>query len=59
MGSFFKVIPPGMEFHHIEPHDGDMDTETEANEDGKAPDPPIWTEVAPILCILGYQYNKI
>ncbi|XP_047947544.1 probable sucrose-phosphate synthase 1 [Salvia hispanica] len=39
------VIPPGMEFHHIEPHDGDMDTETEANEDGKAPDPPIWTEI--------------
>ncbi|XP_042055373.1 probable sucrose-phosphate synthase 1 [Salvia splendens] len=39
------VIPPGMEFHHIEPHDGDMDTETEGNEDGKAPDPPIWTEI--------------
>lgn len=47
-----------MEFHHIEPHDGDMDTETEANEDGKAPDPPIWTEVAPILCILSQQYYK-
>ncbi|XP_057769084.1 probable sucrose-phosphate synthase 1 isoform X1 [Salvia miltiorrhiza] len=39
------VIPPGMEFHHIEPHDGDLDTETEANEDGKSPDPPIWTEI--------------
>lgn len=39
-----KVIPPGMEFHHIIPHDGDMDAETEANEDGKSP--PIWTEVA-------------
>ncbi|KAL2243638.1 probable sucrose-phosphate synthase 1 [Sesamum indicum] len=39
------VIPPGMEFHHIIPHDGDMDGETEANEDGKSPDPPIWTEI--------------
>ncbi|KAL8488407.1 hypothetical protein ACS0TY_024615 [Phlomoides rotata] len=39
------VIPPGMEFHHIIPHDGDMDTETEANEDGKSPDLPIWAEV--------------
>ncbi|KAL0333988.1 UNVERIFIED_CONTAM: putative sucrose-phosphate synthase 1 [Sesamum angustifolium] len=36
------VIPPGMEFHHIIPHDGDMDGETEANEDGKSSDPPIW-----------------
>ncbi|PIN05928.1 Glycosyltransferase [Handroanthus impetiginosus] len=39
------VIPPGMEFHHIIPHDGDMDAEAEANEDGKSPDPPIWAEV--------------
>ncbi|KAI5681934.1 hypothetical protein M9H77_03162 [Catharanthus roseus] len=39
------VIPPGMEFHHIVPHDGDMDGETEGNEDGKSPDPPIWTEI--------------
>ncbi|KAI3472364.1 hypothetical protein Pfo_031237 [Paulownia fortunei] len=39
------VIPPGMEFHHIIPHDGDMDTEAEATEDGKSPDPPIWAEI--------------
>ncbi|EYU18237.1 hypothetical protein ABFS82_10G112000 [Erythranthe guttata] len=39
------VIPPGMEFHHIIPHEGDMDAETEANEDGKSPDPTIWTEI--------------
>ncbi|KAK6155533.1 hypothetical protein DH2020_009781 [Rehmannia glutinosa] len=39
------VIPPGMEFHHIIPHDGDMDAETEASEDGKSPDPPIWAEI--------------
>ncbi|KAL0403829.1 UNVERIFIED_CONTAM: putative sucrose-phosphate synthase 1 [Sesamum radiatum] len=34
-----------MEFHHIIPHDGDVDTETEANEDGKSPDHPIWAEI--------------
>ncbi|KAL1554832.1 putative protein serine/threonine kinase, variant 2 [Salvia divinorum] len=39
------VIPPGMEFHHIIPHDGDMDAELEPDEDGKSPDPPIWTEI--------------
>nr|AAL34531.1 sucrose-phosphate synthase [Ipomoea batatas] len=39
------VIPPGMEFHHIVPHEGDMDFETEGSEDGKAPDPHIWTEI--------------
>ncbi|CAA0806465.1 Sucrose-phosphate synthase 1 [Striga hermonthica] len=39
------VIPPGMEFHHIIPHEGDMDAETEGNEDGKSPDPPIWAEI--------------
>ncbi|GAB4832794.1 putative protein serine/threonine kinase [Ancistrocladus abbreviatus] len=40
------IIPPGMEFHHIVPHDGDMDGETEANADHPAsPDPPIWAEV--------------
>ncbi|XP_075106289.1 putative sucrose-phosphate synthase 1 isoform X2 [Nicotiana tabacum] len=40
------VIPPGMEFHHIVPHEGDMDGETEGNEHnvGNA-DPPIWLEV--------------
>lgn len=41
-----QVIPPGMEFHHIVPHDGDIDGETEENEDHQAsPDPPIWAEV--------------
>ncbi|KAL3535914.1 hypothetical protein ACH5RR_004375 [Cinchona calisaya] len=40
------VIPPGMEFHHIAPHDGDMVGETEGNEDGKSLlDPPIWAEI--------------
>lgn len=46
MFSFLQIIPPGMEFHHIVPQDGDMDGETEGNEDNPAsPDPPIWSEV--------------
>lgn len=41
-----QVIPPGMEFHHIVPHDGDMDGDLERNEDHSASsDPPIWSEV--------------
>ncbi|XAR66858.1 Sucrose-phosphate synthase [Bertholletia excelsa] len=40
------VIPPGMEFHHIVPHEGDMDGETEGSEDQPtSPDPPIWFEI--------------
>nr|QPB75009.1 sucrose-phosphate synthase 1 [Rubus x loganobaccus] len=41
------VIPPGMEFHHIVPQDGDMDGETEANEDHHPTpaDPPIWADI--------------
>ncbi|KAG6740316.1 hypothetical protein POTOM_055762 [Populus tomentosa] len=40
------VIPPGMEFHHITPHDGDSDGEEEKNKDHPAsPDPPIWSEI--------------
>ncbi|KAJ0989509.1 hypothetical protein J5N97_007865 [Dioscorea zingiberensis] len=40
------IIPPGMEFHHIAPHDGDTDGEVEGNEDNAAsPDPPIWSEI--------------
>ncbi|KAI7754709.1 hypothetical protein M8C21_009469, partial [Ambrosia artemisiifolia] len=40
------VIPPGMEFNHIIPHDGDMDGETEGTEDRQAsPNPPIWAEI--------------
>lgn len=35
-----------MEFHHIVPHDADMDGEMERSEDGPgSPDPPIWSEV--------------
>ncbi|KAI7751649.1 hypothetical protein M8C21_026209 [Ambrosia artemisiifolia] len=44
------VIPPGMEFNHIIPHDGDMDGETEGTEDRQAsPDPPIWAEVHTLI----------
>ncbi|KAM3221305.1 hypothetical protein P3L10_020573 [Capsicum annuum] len=32
-----------MEFHHIVPHEGEMDGK-EGSEDGKTPDPPIWTK---------------
>ncbi|XP_059460480.1 probable sucrose-phosphate synthase 1 [Corylus avellana] len=40
------VIPPGMEFHHIVPHDGDTDGDVERNDDDPAsPDPPIWSEI--------------
>ncbi|THG23870.1 hypothetical protein TEA_000887 [Camellia sinensis var. sinensis] len=43
---FVQVMPPGMEFHHIVPHDGDAEGETEANEDQPAsPEPPIWPEI--------------
>lgn len=40
------VIPPGMEFHHIIPHDGDADGEGERHDDSStSPDPPIWSEI--------------
>lgn len=40
------IIPPGMEFHHIEPHDGDIDGICEGNEYKPASaDPPIWAEI--------------
>ncbi|CAO2841139.1 unnamed protein product [Amaranthus hypochondriacus] len=40
------IIPPGMEFHHIVPHEGDMDGEIEENEEHPtSPDPPIWAEI--------------
>ncbi|KAL3585453.1 hypothetical protein D5086_012320 [Populus alba] len=39
------IIPPGMEFHHIIPQDGDMDGEMEVNDDHPTPDPPIWAEI--------------
>ncbi|KAF9662113.1 hypothetical protein SADUNF_Sadunf18G0019500 [Salix dunnii] len=40
------VIPPGMEFHHITPHDGDSDGEEEKNKDHPAsPNQPIWSEI--------------
>ena len=49
--SSLQVIPPGMEFHHIVPLDGDMDGETDTSEDHHPTpaDPPIWTEVLFIL----------
>ena len=35
-----------MEFHHIVPHEADMDGEIEENEEHPtSPDPPIWAEV--------------
>ncbi|KAL1189130.1 Sucrose-phosphate synthase 1 [Cardamine amara subsp. amara] len=38
-------IPPGMEFNHIVPHDGDID-DTDGNEEHPtSPDPPIWAEI--------------
>eukprot|EP00262_Sarcandra_glabra_P008117 TRINITY_DN2133_c0_g1_i1.p1 TRINITY_DN2133_c0_g1~~TRINITY_DN2133_c0_g1_i1.p1 ORF type:complete len:1060 (+),score=199.25 TRINITY_DN2133_c0_g1_i1:75-3254(+) len=40
------IIPPGMEFNNIIEHDGDVDGDTEGNEDNSAsPDPPIWFEI--------------
>ncbi|XP_011093228.1 probable sucrose-phosphate synthase 1 [Sesamum indicum] len=40
------VIPPGMEFRNVVPHDGDIDGEAEGNGDGSGtPDPPIWSEI--------------
>ncbi|XP_061350887.1 probable sucrose-phosphate synthase [Gastrolobium bilobum] len=40
------VIPPGMEFHHIVPQDGDIEGEPEGSLDHPAPqDPPIWAEI--------------
>lgn len=52
LNAFLQIIPPGMEFHHIVPVDGDMDGETEGNEDHQSsPDPPIWSEVLMLLNI--------
>lgn len=53
-----QIIPPGMEFHHIIPQDGDMDGEIEGSgADPSSPDPPIWAEVltslsspSPLVC---------
>ncbi|KAL8152638.1 hypothetical protein V2J09_010398, partial [Rumex salicifolius] len=40
------IIPPGMEFNHIVPQEGDMDGETEGNDEHpKSPDQPIWGEI--------------
>ncbi|KAI9215472.1 hypothetical protein POPTR_T124307v4 [Populus trichocarpa] len=39
------IIPPGMEFHHIVPQDGDMDGEIEGNEDHPSSHPSIWIEI--------------
>lgn len=42
-----QVIPPGMEFNHIVPHDADVDGDAEGSEENNpaTPDPPIWSEV--------------
>ncbi|VVB14033.1 unnamed protein product [Arabis nemorensis] len=40
------AIPPGMEFHHIVPHDVDADGEgARDDENPQSPDPPIWSEI--------------
>lgn len=41
------VIPPGMEFNHIVPHDGDIDGDAEGSEDANSTttDSPIWSEI--------------
>ncbi|RWR75599.1 Glycosyl transferase [Cinnamomum micranthum f. kanehirae] len=41
------VIPPGMEFNHIVPHDADVDGDAEGSEENNppTPDPPIWSEI--------------
>ncbi|GMY35796.1 probable sucrose-phosphate synthase 1 [Fagus crenata] len=40
------IIAPGMEFHHIVPQDGDVDGETEGNDEHPAsPIPTIWSEI--------------
>ncbi|XVF48337.1 hypothetical protein PTKIN_Ptkin03bG0182000 [Pterospermum kingtungense] len=40
------VIPPGMEFHHIVPQNGDMNGDIERDEENStSPDPPIWSEI--------------
>ncbi|KAK9699926.1 hypothetical protein RND81_08G204600 [Saponaria officinalis] len=39
-------IPPGMEFHHIIPHDADIDAELDGHKDDNAnSDPVIWSEI--------------
>lgn len=48
---FIQVIPPGMEFNHIITHEGDIDGDSEGNDDHQAaPDPPIWSEVLLLSC---------
>ena len=42
-----------MEFHHIVPHDGDMESDVERNEENPSSlDPPIWSEVMTSLSSL-------
>ena len=40
-----QKIPPGMEFNHIVPHDGDMEDADGNEEHPTSRDPPIWAEV--------------
>lgn len=41
-----------MEFHHIVPHDADMEREIEGDDNPESPDPPVWSEVLAILYLL-------
>ena len=52
-------MPPGMEFHHIVPQEGDLDGEAEGNEDGKSPDPAIWAEVCFSSAHLSYTFSNV
>lgn len=55
-GGHAQVIPPGMEFHHIAPHDGDLDGEDEKSEENPSShDPAIWSEV---LVNLSYMHTS-
>ncbi|KAF6145827.1 hypothetical protein GIB67_028822 [Kingdonia uniflora] len=57
-GCKYQVMPPGMEFHHIVPQDGDMDGQAEGNEDNTvSPDPPIWSEVL-IISLQSFQQTQ-
>lgn len=60
-----KVIPPGMEFKHIDIHDTDVDGELDVHDDGSgSPNPPaIWSEVLTFILIpyvfLGKYLNVV
>lgn len=53
---FPQKIPPGMEFNHIVPHDGDMEDIDGNEEHPTSPDPPIWAEVPTLKYHLHHLY---